>query len=276
MPSALPLRFEEVPRCAHFVLGAERWCFRQSLLCEKTPCATTSVPEATIWANTRFSDSSPSSSARCSLGSWPSAAASLMSAPTSSSIGSKESPASALPRTFTSCPASIRTSRFAPGRCGETGVGPSFALKVVGDDITKDYEDDPALYDDLGVEELVVFDPHATATSRTRLRFQVFRRLNRRGLIRVEATQGDRVRSKVLGARVRAVGHHDAVRLRVALGDEGEALYPTEAESERAAKEFERAAKESERAAKESERAGRIAAEAEVARLRALLAKAKR
>ncbi len=172
----------------------------------------------------------------------------------------------------------------------ETGVGPSFALEVVGDDITKDYEDGPALYDELGVEELVVFDPHATATSRTRLRFQVFRRLKRRGLVRVEATQGDRVRSKILGAWVRAVGHHDAVRLRVALGDEGDTLYPTEAESERAAKEFERAAKESERAAKESERAakeseraakeseraGRIAAEAEVARLRALLAKAKR
>ncbi|HQY63403.1 MAG TPA: Uma2 family endonuclease [Polyangiaceae bacterium] len=155
----------------------------------------------------------------------------------------------------------------------ETGVVPSLAFEIVGDDVTKDYEDGPAQYDELGVEELVVFDPHATATSRTRVRFQVFRRLKRRGLVRVDATQGDRVRSKVLGAWIRAVGHGDAVRLRLGLGPEGQTLYPTEAEAERAAKESERAAKESERAAREAERAGRLAAEAEVARLRALLRK---
>ena len=115
------------------------------------------------------------------------------------------------------------------------------------------------------------------------MRCQVFRRLKRRGFVRVEATQGDRVRSKVLGAWLRAVGQHDAVRLRLGLGSEGEVLYPTEAEAERAAKESERAAKESERAAKEVERAakeserdGRLAAEAEITRLLALLAKHQR
>lgn len=46
--------------------------------------------------------------------------------------------------------------------------------------------------------------------------------------------------------------------------EEGDALYPTEAEAERAEK-------EQARADGEKERAGRLAAEAEVARLRALL-----
>jgi len=144
----------------------------------------------------------------------------------------------------------------------ETGVRPSFALEVVGDDITKDYEDGPALYDQLGVDELLVFDPHASATSRRRIRFQLFRRVGKRGLVRAFASQGDRVSSKTLGAFVRATGRDDGVRLRLGLGKNGDTLYPTEAEAERAAK--------------EAERAARLAAEQEVARLKALLAEAKK
>jgi hypothetical protein len=151
----------------------------------------------------------------------------------------------------------------------ETGVRPSWALEVVGTDTTKDYEDGPAAYAEMGVDEVLVFDPHATPTRRSRIRFQLFRRLKKRGLVRVEATQGDRVYSKVLGAWVRAVGHGDLVRLRVGLGVEGDELYPTEVEAERAAK-------EAERAAKEVERAGRLEAEQEVARLRMLLEKQRR
>jgi hypothetical protein len=137
----------------------------------------------------------------------------------------------------------------------ETGVRPSFALEVVGDDVTKDYEDGPALYDVLGVEELLVFDPHATATSRRRIRFQLFRRVSKRGLVRAFATQGDRVYAKTLGAFVRATGQNDSVRLRLGLGKTGDTLYPTEVEAERAA---------------------RLAAEQEVVRLKALLAAAKK
>ena len=172
----------------------------------------------------------------------------------------------------------------------ETGIVPSFALEIAGNDIAKDYEHGPADYADLGVTELVVFDPHATATSKTRLRWQVFRRVGKRGLVRVDVSQGDRVKSKVLKAWLLAVGTGDAVRLRIAEGEHGEALFPTEAEAERAAKEAERAAKEAERAAKETERAAkeaeraarqiaeaaRDAAEAEVARLRLLVESAKR
>lgn len=171
----------------------------------------------------------------------------------------------------------------------ETGIVPSFALEIVGSDITKDYLDGPAEYSKLGVTELVVFDPHATSTSRTRVRFQVFRRVAKRGLVRVEVSQGDRVRSKVLKVWLRSVTVDGSVRIRLAEGPEGDTLFPTEAEAERAEKEAERAEKEAERAEKEAQRAEkeaalaqvdiereqREAALAEVARLRELLAKSK-
>jgi Putative restriction endonuclease len=149
----------------------------------------------------------------------------------------------------------------------ETGVAPSFVLEIAGDDYSKDYEDNPVLYDELGVDELVIFDPHARPGSRSRrVRWQVYRRLRGRGLVRVEVSQSDRIRSKLLKAWLRSVGSGDEIRLRLALGTGGDELYPTEAEAERAAK-------EQERSAKEHERARRVAAEAEVERLRGLLAK---
>ncbi|MBN9161090.1 MAG: Uma2 family endonuclease [Myxococcales bacterium] len=141
----------------------------------------------------------------------------------------------------------------------QTGIVPSFVLEIAGDDYAKDYEDNPVLYGDLGVEELVIFDPHARPGSRSsRVRWQVYRRIRRRGLVRVEVSQSDRVRSKHLGVWLRAVGTGDDVRVRIALGPQGDELYPTEAEAECAAK--------------EQERAQRLRAEAEVERLRALLA----
>ncbi len=134
----------------------------------------------------------------------------------------------------------------------QTGIVPSFVLEIAGDDYAKDYEDNPVLYGDLGVDELVIFDPHARPGSRSsRVRWQVYRRIRRRGLVRVEVSQSDRVRSKHLGTWLRAVGTGDDVRVRIALGPHGDELYPTEAEAERAQ---------------------RLRAEAEVERLRALLA----
>ncbi|MBX3233499.1 MAG: Uma2 family endonuclease [Labilithrix sp.] len=158
----------------------------------------------------------------------------------------------------------------------ETGVKPSFALEVASGDVTKDYDDGPAAYAELGVKELVVFDPHATPRSRRRRRFQVFRRIRNRGLVRVEVNQGDRVRSKVLGAWLVAVGSGDNVRLRLGLGPAGDELFPTEAEAERAAKELALADNEQLRAEREQERAARLAAEEENLRLRALLDKRRR
>lgn len=139
----------------------------------------------------------------------------------------------------------------------EEGIVPSFALEVVSSDVDKDYIDGPALYRELGVEELVIFDPDFAEEERGRHRFQVFRRTARRGFARVVVSDEDRVTSRVLGCWIRAVGTDEKTRLRLATGPEGADLFPTDAERERAEKERERAA--------------RLAAEAEVAHLRALL-----
>lgn len=149
---------------------------------------------------------------------------------------------------------------------------PSFALEVVSRDVGKDYEDAPAEYAAMGAKELVIFDPGATPRSRTRVRWQVYRRLARRGFVRVAQTMDDRVESSALGCWLVAVGGGRDVHLRLGTGVGGAELFPTEAEEERAAKEQERAAREQERARAEQERARAEAAETEVARLRALLA----
>jgi Uma2 family endonuclease len=162
-------------------------------------------------------------------------------------------------------PRVAQTPPVASWKLWEMSARPSFALEVVGQDIDKDYNDNPVLYAQLGVQELVLFDPHATSRSRRRLRWQVFRRVKGRGLVRVEVSNGDRVRSKSLGCWLRESEHRGHPVLRLATDDEGETLFPTEAEEERAAKEAERAAKEAERAAKEAERAAKEEALAAVA-----------
>src|SRR5262245_26257135 len=85
----------------------------------------------------------------------------------------------------------------------ETGRAPSFALEIVSADRDKDYERSPARYADLGVQELIVFDPD---TGPKRVQFKVYRRLARRGFVCVAQTNADRVRSRVLGCWVRVVG----------------------------------------------------------------------
>ncbi len=168
----------------------------------------------------------------------------------------------------------------------EMSARPSFALEVVGQDIDKDYDDNPAIYLATGVKELVLFDPHATPRSKRRVRWQVFRKLESRGLVRVDVSPGDRVKSKALGCWLRAVESRGRLTVRLATGEQGDELVPTEAEAalrlveqERAAREQERAAREQERAAREQAEAAREQAEAareqaeaEVARLRAELA----
>ncbi len=124
----------------------------------------------------------------------------------------------------------------------ETGVVPSFALEIVSDDRRKDYERSPGRYHELGVSELVVFDRHYRR--RGHVRWQVFRRVKGRGLVRVEATNEDRVESRELGCWLCAVGTGYATRLRIGTGARGEELFPTEAEAERAGREIERAARE--------------------------------
>jgi len=135
---------------------------------------------------------------------------------------------------------------------------PSFALEVVSRDVGKDYEDAPAEYAAMGAKELVIFDPGATPRSRTRVRWQVYRRLARRGFVRVAQSASDRVEVASLGCWLRAIGEGREARLRLGTGVDGEELFLTEAEAERAQAEVARARADQ--------------AEAEVARLRALLA----
>jgi Uma2 family endonuclease len=147
----------------------------------------------------------------------------------------------------------------------ETGITPPLAIEVVSQDYLKDYRDGPGSYNELGVKELIIFDPDFETLRSERLRFQVYRRVGKRGLIRIEATNDERVRSRVLGCFLRSTGSDpDMVRLRLATGPEGDQIFPTEAEAERAA--F-----EAERAAFEAERAARVEAEVEITRLRAEL-----
>lgn len=174
----------------------------------------------------------------------------------------------------------------------ERGLTPSFALEIVSqDEYLKDYRDGPPSYDEIGVQELIIFDPEYQNNLSERLRFQVYRRLPKRGLVRVEATNEDRVRSRVLGCHVYAVGADlDTLRLRLATGPKGETLFPTADEAERAAHEAARAAheaartaheaaraaQEAERAAQEVasvERAARVEAEAELRHLREEIAR---
>jgi Uma2 family endonuclease len=170
------------------------------------------------------------------------------------------------------------SARVGAWKVWETGQVPSFALEIVSRDVDKDYLAAPPKYDRLGVKELFIFDPDH-ATSKDRVRWQVFRRVNGRGLIRVEATNADRVRSRVLGCFLRAVGEGDEVRVRLGTGPNGDALFPTEKEAREqaeAGRAEERAAREQAEAAREQAEAARERLEAELAQLRAELARSKK
>lgn len=158
------------------------------------------------------------------------------------------------------------TSHVRSWKTWETGIVPSFGLEIVSTEWEKDYSEAPPVYDAAGVGELVVFDPGWEERPRG-VRWQVFRRVGRRGLTRIEATNRDRVRCKALGAWLRAVGDGRAVRIRLATGPHGETIVPTAEEAECAAKEAERAAKEAERAAKETALARVTELEAQLARM---------
>jgi len=155
-------------------------------------------------------------------------------------------------------------------RCWELDAPPSFALEIVGRDVAKDYEDVLIDYKAIGVRELVVFDPDWTARSRTRVRWQVWRRLKKRGLVCVLRSNEDRVESSALRCWLRLVGEGGDRRVRLAIGEQGATLVPTD--DERAERERERAERASEQA--ERERAMREALERERDALRAALAAA--
>jgi Uma2 family endonuclease len=161
----------------------------------------------------------------------------------------------------------------------QTGIVPSFALEIVSKRKKKDYTTVPPLYGELGVEELVIFDPRFKRR-RAGIRFQVYRRDAGGGFARVEATSADRVLSRVLGCWIRVVGEGKTQRLRLAGGPSGDALIPTAKEkAEARARQAEVRAQQAEAQAKQAEAQAKQAeaqakqAEAELERLRAELAR---
>lgn len=116
----------------------------------------------------------------------------------------------------------------------EGAPAPHFALEVVSRDVSKDYDKSPALFDAIGGNELVLFDPEARATSKRRFRWTVYRR-GPDGMRLVEQTHADRVRSEALGGHLRTVGEGASLRVRLASGPEGNELFPTDAEAHLAA-----------------------------------------
>ena len=136
---------------------------------------------------------------------------------------------------------------------------PRVAVEVVSKSTaTKDYDDGPARHAASGARELWIFDPMRFGPERPSV-LQLWRRTAKGAFKRVYAGAGPAF-SRELGAWL--VVTDEGMRLRIADDAAGTKRWPTQSESE---------AEE-----KERERARREAAEAEVASLRALLAKGKR
>lgn len=162
------------------------------------------------------------------------------------------------------------------------GASPTFALEVFSDDYRKDYVATPRKAEELGLKELVVFDPE-WEEHRRGIRWQVFRRDASGSWIVAEKSFEDRVRSEELGAWLISVGTGGMTRLRIGLDPNGDELYPTDeenaaiekqradAEKKRADAEKKRATAEEKRATAEKKRAD--AAQREVERLEAELKK---
>ena len=146
---------------------------------------------------------------------------------------------------------------------------PDVAIEI-GSDHERPWADKLVDYQQLGVRELVRFDPEAPAG----VRLRVWDRVHEDLVPRLVA--GERAASRVLGGTW-CVAPGDNVDVALRLEDASGALLPTTAEAEKAerqAKEAERARadaerqeKEAERAAKEAERARADALEAQVAAL---------
>lgn len=127
-------------------------------------------------------------------------------------------------------------TRVSVWKTWERGVVPSFGLEIVSRDWEKDYVEAPERYAAAGIPELVVFDPSPERHAE-RVAWQHFRRIRNRPLTRVDVSRGDRMRVSALGCFLRAVGHGESLRLRVATGPRGDDLFPTAEEAERAEKE---------------------------------------
>lgn len=114
---------------------------------------------------------------------------------------------------------------------------PQFVIEVVSDSSWPlDVTDKPALYDRLGVQELIVFDPEAdarsTASGQVPRTLRAWRRVE--GALVELQIEADRYYAATLELWLRVVpGEESYPVLRAARGTTGEELVPTAAEAER-------------------------------------------
>jgi Putative restriction endonuclease len=150
----------------------------------------------------------------------------------------------------------------------EEEAAPGFAMEVVSEDIDKDYVEAPVKYAELGVTELVIYDPLVPKHGRTRrIRWQVYRWVDGR-FEKVVETNADRVESVALGCWLVEVGEKPGRRVRLATGADGQLLVPTPEEAARAAVQEAQAAAQSAQAAAQSAQAAAQSAQAEAERER--------
>jgi Uma2 family endonuclease len=116
---------------------------------------------------------------------------------------------------------------------------PRWAAEIVSGDWKKDYEEVPFKYAQLGVRELVIFDPESALAGERReprVPFQIYRRDADGAFVRIYQGDGP-VRSSELGAYLVARREGGAVRLRIARDAEGHDVVPTAEEAKLAAEE---------------------------------------
>jgi hypothetical protein len=105
-----------------------------------------------------------------------------------------------------------------------------FALEIVSKDKRKDYVESPLRYEQIGVRELILYDPEWASRIDGR-RFQVFATERGKGFTRVDETNEDWIPSSELGCCLREIEGPGYPLLRLATGPTGRTLFPTEAEA---------------------------------------------
>lgn len=113
---------------------------------------------------------------------------------------------------------------------------PRFAVEVVSEDWKKDYDENPLKYAQLGVRELVIFDPDALQLKSPgeRVPMQLYRRGEDGAFVRIDAGSGP-VYSEELAAYLVVRKEGTVARLRLARDSAGSELVPAVEEARQAA-----------------------------------------
>jgi Uma2 family endonuclease len=130
---------------------------------------------------------------------------------------------------------------------------PRWAVEVVSEAWRKDYDDNPPKYAQLGVKELVIFDPEARESARQqkeRVPLQLYRRGDDGAFVRAYRGDGP-VFCEQIGAWLVIVPDGAAARLRIARDAAGKDIVPTAAERARAEEKARRAEEKARLAAEE-------------------------